>query len=106
MPRRVASAALLALAVMSVAVGCGGDRDKAGGSRTTRLTLEAPDGASPLTAVFVREAEQRAHGTLAIVVDGERYSSANPANEARLAGALRSGRADLALIPSRAWETQ
>lgn len=99
-------AATWAAVLVIIAAGCGGSGDKAGGPRSVSLTLEAPDGASDLTDVFVREAERRSNGTLKIVVDGEAYSSANPTNEARLAAALQTGDADLALLPSRAWESQ
>ena len=93
-------------AVLVLAGGCGGSGDKAGQPRALQLTLHAPDGASDLTDVFVREAGRLSHGTLKIVVEGERYSSRDPANERRLAAALRTGDADLALLPSRAWESQ
>ena len=99
-------AAVLATALVVVAAGCGGSSDKAGGSRSVTLTLDAPDGANDLTAVFVREAERRAKGTLEIEVDGDAYSSADPANEARLAAALQNGVRDLTVLPSRAWESQ
>src|SRR5215210_7449201 len=94
------------LALVISAAGCGGRGDKAGGPRSVSLTLHAPDGASDLTDVFVQEAERRSKGTLKIVVEGEAYSSADPANEARLAAALRTGDAELTLLPSRAWESQ
>ncbi len=94
------------LALLISAAGCGGSGDKAGGPRSVSLTLQAPDGASDLSDVFVREAERRSDGTLRIVVEGEAYSSADPANEARLAAALRTGEAELTLLPSRAWESQ
>lgn len=94
------------LALVISAAGCGGSGDKAGGPRSVSLTLQAPDGASDLSDVFVREVERRSDGTLKIVVEGEAYSSADPANEARLAAALRTGKAELTLLPSRAWESQ
>ena len=50
--------------------------------------------------------ERRAKGTLEIEVDGDAYSSADPANEARLAAALQNGVRDLTVLPSRAWESQ
>ena len=106
MVRGPISAALLVSAVVVIATACGGSADKAGGARSVNLTLEAPDGANDLTDVFVREAERLSNGTLKIVVEGESYSSADPANEARLAAALRTGEAALALLPSRAWESQ
>src|SRR3954470_24774381 len=99
MVRNSLFAATLAAVLVIIAAGCGGSGDKAGGPRSVSLTLEAPDGASDLTDVFVREAERRSNGTLDIMVDGEAYSSADPANEARLAAALRTGGADLTLLP-------
>ena len=104
--RRLLLAPSLAIALVIVAAGCGGDRDKAGGPRSVTLTLETPDGTTPLTDVFVREAKRRSHGTLRIVVAAETYSGHDPANEALLAAALRDGSAELALLPSRAWESQ
>jgi TRAP-type C4-dicarboxylate transport system substrate-binding protein len=97
-------AASLVISLVLVAAGCDGDRDKAGGTRSVSLTLYIPDGANEQTEVFVREARRRSHGTLRIVVDGGTYMS--PANEKRLAAALRSGSAELAFLPSRAWESQ
>jgi C4-dicarboxylate-binding protein DctP len=89
--------------------GCGSERglNKEGtkiAPRQITLTMESPDGPTPDTTYFLNQVSNRTHGQLRVIVDPVRYSSADPANELRLAVALRKGKVQMAYIPSRAWE--
>jgi TRAP-type C4-dicarboxylate transport system substrate-binding protein len=96
-------------AAVCVLGGCGsaGGINKEGAKiapRQITLTMESPDGPTPDTTYFLNQVLDRTHGQLRVIVDPVRYSSADPANELRLAVALREGRVQMAYIPSRAWE--
>jgi TRAP-type C4-dicarboxylate transport system substrate-binding protein len=99
----------LSLLLLAVAVaGCSGasHQTKAGVgvARSLSLTMQTPDGEDLDAAFFAAEVARRTHGRIRIVIDGDTYTSADPDNELRLVRALRSGKASLAYIPSRAWE--
>jgi TRAP-type C4-dicarboxylate transport system substrate-binding protein len=105
MNRRLPVAMLL---IAIVAAGCGGSgasRNKAGAAaaqRTTVLRLESTDGGSPEALVLAQRIKARSGGTLTVEVR-QSYPASLPANEARLARALRAGKADFGFLPARAW---
>ncbi len=105
---RVRCAILAAAALACLLGGCGtaatvnkeGAKIAAG---TITLRMETPDAPQADADYFVEQVLARTHGQLHIVVADD-YPSADPNNELRLAEALREGSAEMAYIPSRAWE--
>jgi TRAP-type transport system periplasmic protein len=99
------------LLAATVAAGCGGsggnETNKAGapveGKRQV-VTLQATDAGSDEAQYLARRIEQRSAGTLEVRLAGD-YDSRVPANEGKLARALRAGDEDFAILPSRAWTT-
>jgi len=65
--------------------------------------MQTPDAPDHNAEYFIAQVKRRTGGRVTIG-EGTDYSSVNPENEARLVRALRNGRAQLAYIPSRAWE--
>jgi TRAP-type C4-dicarboxylate transport system substrate-binding protein len=107
MTKHVLIAPLLAL--LLVAPGCGGSngsaRNKSGAAALGRphvLDLEATDAGSPEAQYFARRVQAHSGGWLTVRLN-EDYSASTPANEARLARALRAGQASFGLLPARAW---
>jgi TRAP-type C4-dicarboxylate transport system substrate-binding protein len=102
--------ALIASLVAIVAVaGCGGSsgrhtHNKSGSSvaRTQVLDLQATDSGSPEARYLAKRVSARSGGSLSVRLRDD-YSSATPANEARLARDLRAGRAGFGLLRARAW---
>jgi TRAP-type C4-dicarboxylate transport system substrate-binding protein len=99
----IAAAALLAIA----ATGClGGSRDKAGGTRrpaTVVLKLADPEGTAGVQA-WIDAVQQLSHGSLRIEVQSG-SSGRNAGDESGTIADLRAGKADLATIPARAYDT-
>src|SRR5215218_3339431 len=97
------------LLIGSVAAGCGSSdgtsRNKAGAQTASRqqvLRLESTNAGSAEALQFAKRIEARSGGTLKVEIR-QSYSAELPANEARLARALRTGEADLGVLPARAW---
>jgi C4-dicarboxylate-binding protein DctP len=65
--------------------------------------MQTPDAPEPDAEYFISQVQKRSGGRIQIV-EGTGYTSSNPVNEARLVRALRSGKVEMAYIPSRAWE--
>ena len=108
---RLGPACARGLAILSVAFLLGGCASGTGlnkegtktPSPTVTLTMVVPDGSTPDTDYFVSQVAALAHGQLRVVVVAS-YPGTDPANEGRLAVALREGKVEMAVIPSRAWE--
>ena len=103
------SALIPTLLAAALATGCGGSSgdqtNKAGapveGKRQT-VTLQATDAGSDEAQHLARQIEKRSGGTLQVRLEGD-YDSQLPANESKLARAVRAGDEDFAILPSRAW---
>jgi TRAP-type C4-dicarboxylate transport system substrate-binding protein len=99
--------ATLSLVALLATSGCfgGSGKTKAGGEakRSLTLTMQTPDVPDADAEYFIAQVNQRTHARVRIV-EGVDYQNSDPDNEARLVRALRSGRAKMAYIPSRAWE--
>ncbi len=100
----------LAAAVAALVAGCrgGGGADKAGGSRP--VTLRMADGydpdltLEPAVAFFVRRAQELSNGKLRIkVVDN--WAGNRPSFEQRIVRDVAAGRADLAWVGTRVFDT-
>lgn len=110
MPASEGGAALSAAAVAVVAVlavlaaGCASET-KSGGTamHAIRIVMQTPDEPEPDAEYFINQVRTRSHGRIQILEGGD-YSSSNPNNEARLVRDLRSGKVQMAYVPSRAWE--
>jgi TRAP-type C4-dicarboxylate transport system substrate-binding protein len=96
---------LIALA----AAGCGNSdgtaRNKAGAeaARTQQvLRLESTDAGSPEALHLAQRIKARSGGALSVEIR-QSYPASLPANEARLARAVRAGKADFGILPARAW---
>lgn len=102
--KRLAFLPLVAL----LAAGCfgGANKTKAGSESLRQLTfvMQTPDAPDPNAEYFIQQVKQRTNGRIHIVEGGTDYGSCNPEHEAGLVAALRAGRAQMAYIPSRAWE--
>jgi TRAP-type C4-dicarboxylate transport system substrate-binding protein len=92
-----------------VAAGCGSSdgtsRNKAGAeaAATQRvLRVESTNAGSPEALHFAERIEARSGGALKADIH-QRYPADLPANEARLARAVRAGEADFGILPARAW---
>jgi TRAP-type C4-dicarboxylate transport system substrate-binding protein len=101
---------LLCITALAV-VGCGGSGDegsnKAGAPVTPKsreLTLQATDAGGAEAEYLARRIEERSEGSLSVRLVAD-YDSKFPANEVKLARALRAERVDFGLLPARAWET-
>lgn len=97
------------VALLLVGAGCGGSsggaRNKSGApvaSAPRLLDLEATDAGSPEARYFASRVRVHSGGSLTVRLRQD-YSAGMPANEVRLARALRAGRADFGLLPARAW---
>jgi len=104
---RSARAASAVVAASALALGCGSpavDKQGARGhGKAVTLRLGAADPGDPSLAHFVEAVDRDSGGRLAVDVDKTTYFSETPGGPALLAGDLRSGKVDLALIPSRDW---
>ena len=102
------TAAISALALTLGATGCfgGSGKTKVGGKQLRQVTLfmQTPDAPAADAEYFIQQVKERTNGRIRIVEGGNEYSSRDPDNEARLVRALRSGKEQMAYIPSRAWE--
>jgi C4-dicarboxylate-binding protein DctP len=108
MPRSAVIATLAFAAVAAVAAGCGASDatvNKAGAPVTGHprtLVFESPGADTEEAVHFAQRVAARSRGTLrAEIVQG--YPNAVPANEARLARDLRSGKVGFGFLPARAW---
>lgn len=101
------TAVTLGLALLVVLGGCGGSSHatKEGTKTSGQITLkmETPDSPQASAEFFAKRVDQLTHGHLRVIQAAD-YSSADPANEVRLAAALRQGKVQMAYMPSRAWE--
>jgi TRAP-type C4-dicarboxylate transport system substrate-binding protein len=97
-------AALIATAAGTAA--CGGSGDKSGAATEPKvtLTLQMPDRGDPIGKTFADTVTRRSGGSVRIRF-GRGYENTVPANELRLARALRGGKADIGYLPARAWAT-
>jgi TRAP-type C4-dicarboxylate transport system substrate-binding protein len=79
--------------------------NKAGAVRpsVTVIRLQMPDDDEGYGAYFAQAVARRSHGTLKVVLDVTSYPSALPANEARLAAAVRAGHVGFSFQPARDW---
>jgi len=96
---------LIALAAAGCGSSDGTSRNKAGAKAATTqqvLRLESTDAGSPEALHFAKRIEARSGGRLRVEIV-QSYSGSLPANEARLARALRAGGADFGILPARAW---
>jgi TRAP-type C4-dicarboxylate transport system substrate-binding protein len=97
------------LLVATVAASCGSPgatpRNKAGAEQSPgqhAVRLESTDGGSPEALYFAARVKERSHGAVTVDIR-QSYPAPVPANEARLARALRAGTVDFGLLPARAW---
>ena len=100
---------ITSLAAAAVIAGCGGSGgstpNKAGSgppSRSQTIEIQATDPVSPEATYFAKQIEAHSDGTLSARILSD-YPSREPANEARLARALRAGKAGFGILPARAW---
>jgi C4-dicarboxylate-binding protein DctP len=102
-PARVA-AAVLAAAIPLTATACA-SATKAGGTVPHPITIvmQESDLADPPANYFIAQVQKLSGGRIRIV-PGTAYPSSDSRNEPRLVRAVRSGKAQMAYIPSRAWE--
>lgn len=104
-PSRALAAALLVAALP--AAGCSGG-GKAGGSASRHpvvLTLANPNGGLPSQlALYASEVERRSEGRLRLKVES-RWRLGNPDFERLTIHDVRAGRADLAWVGARAWDS-
>ncbi len=99
---------LLVVAILgTVPVACTGTQltNKSGAPvhGTVELTLQMPEAGDAQGEFFANAVEHRSGGSIHVTIDQVTYSSSEPANEARLAQALQTGRADIGYLPARAW---
>jgi hypothetical protein len=94
-------------ALVLLGAGCGrqSKQNKEGSTLSPAVTLkmETPDAPQADAQFFTERVAALTHGHVH-VIQAPDYSSSDPDNEARLAVALRQGQAQMAYIPSRAWE--
>jgi TRAP-type C4-dicarboxylate transport system substrate-binding protein len=104
MVARTLTRVALATGIAIFALGCASGT-KSGGTAAhqIRLVMQTPDTGEADSAYFIDQVQKLSGGQIQIV-EGTSYSSADPNNEARLVRALRSGKVEMAYIPSRAWE--
>src|SRR5689334_12837045 len=97
----------LAILVVCIAAGCGGDVGNKSGAHVTSavsLRYEVPDDGDPPAQVFADSVRKETHGGLRVNHDlTSPYTSADPANELRLAHALETGKVPIGYLPARAW---
>ena len=103
---------ILAVAALAAAAGCGGSGapDKAGGEGTplvlrlgTQDRSDLPGG--KLASHFADEVRRRSGGSLRVSVTYE-VAGRGSRWDQKVAELVRSGRLDLALVPSRAWDVE
>ena len=96
--------AAFAVAILLSSTACSGG-NKAGGASAhqIKLVMQTPDAPEPDAEYFIAQVKARSRGQIQIL-EGADYSGSNPDNEARLVHALRSGKVQIAYLPSRAWE--
>jgi TRAP-type transport system periplasmic protein len=101
----LAAAALTAALLVTAACASTARLDKAGSARhaVTAITLQMPDGTQPDGIYFAQDVTRRSGGTLKVTIDPTSYASTSPANEAKLAAALRTGRVGFSYQPARDW---
>jgi TRAP-type C4-dicarboxylate transport system substrate-binding protein len=99
-------AVALAATLLLAATACASST-KAGGTVThpITLTMQASDGpdTDANSTYFISQVRKRSGGRIRMVL-GSTYPSSDARNEPRLVRALRSGKVQMAYIPSRAWE--
>lgn len=99
----------MAAAVVAACSGGAADENKAGGDPvpvTLRLGTIEPSWAPYAAGVeeFAREVEERSGGSVRIDLDWETLGGWHPQAEVEVAGLVRDGDLDLALVPARAWD--
>src|ERR1700685_533249 len=97
------TAALAAAMIGLTACGSLPTVNKAGSvhQAATVIRLQMPDENNPDGLYFAQDVARRSHGTLKVEVDSSSYPSTLPANEARLAAALRAGTVGFSYQPAR-----
>src|SRR5262249_35313336 len=98
---------LVAVAISGCGQGSHAGSARAGAAQVAKvhqIVLEASDPADPETIYLAKPIEARSHGGLSVQIDSK-YTSIEPANEVRLAKAVRAGAVSFAFVPSRAWES-
>jgi TRAP-type transport system periplasmic protein len=104
---RTSTARLVALVVAAVALtGCGAGRDKAGGKKpvSVRVLHVLNTRGGEEIAPFVDRLAELAGGALALDVENK-WERQNPSADADAIRALQAGKADVAVVPARAWHT-
>ena len=102
---RLRSPILLAAAIALACAACSSGTKSGGHSEHgPTLVMQTPDAPDADAEYFIQQVKERTDGRVSIVEGADRYPSTDPANEARLVRALRSGTEQMAYIPSRAWE--
>jgi TRAP-type C4-dicarboxylate transport system substrate-binding protein len=100
------AAAVLAVAMTGLAA-CTGTpsigKSGAVSQDVTVIRLQMPDDAELYGQYFAQDVARLSDGALKVVIDVSSYPSAVPANEARLAAALRAGRIGFSFQPARDW---
>jgi TRAP-type C4-dicarboxylate transport system substrate-binding protein len=107
----IAGALCLGMLTATATSGCGhashAGSARAGAAQVAKvrqIVLEASDPADPETLYLAKQIEARSRGGLSVQIDSQ-YNSTEPANEVRLAKAVRAGTVSFAFVPSRAWES-
>ena len=99
-------AAVLVIASLGLAA-CAGQpsvgKSGAVSREVTVIRLQMPDEGDPDGLYFAQDVALRSHGSLKVVVDSSSYPSALPANEMKLAAALRTGQVGFSYQPARDW---
>lgn len=97
------------LLIATVAAGCDSSddpsRNKAGAEAPPErqvLRIESTNAGSAEALQFAKRVEARSDGALKVEIV-QSYPGSLPANEARLARAVRAGEADFGILPARAW---
>lgn len=93
----------------ALAAGCGGSdgtsRTKGGSKATVKpqvLRVESTNAGSPEARQFAVRIDARSGGALRAEIR-QNHPASVPANEARLARAVRAGEADFGILPARGW---
>jgi TRAP-type C4-dicarboxylate transport system substrate-binding protein len=108
--RTIMAASLVLAALPTVGCGASGGPDKAGGEATPiTLHLATQDRAgfrgAKLIGHFADQVRRRSGGSIRIVVTYN-AAGAGAGFDQRVADLVRSGRVDLAMVPSRAWDVE
>jgi TRAP-type C4-dicarboxylate transport system substrate-binding protein len=102
--RAAALTGFLLLATLLIA-GCASGTKSAGTAKhQITIVMQVTNNPEPNAEYFSSQVQKLSHGRIQIVLESSAYSSVDSRNEPRLVRALRSGKVQIAYIPSRAWE--